>query len=35
MDSRAFVRSILGQTVVCTMTDGRTATGRFLCVDRL
>ena len=35
MDSHAFVRSILGQTVVCTMTDGRKITGIFLCIDRL
>jgi hypothetical protein len=35
VDSKVFVQSILGHTVVCTLSDGRTATGRLVCVDRL
>ena len=35
VDSRVFVQSILGQRVVCTLSDGRTAMGRLMCVDRL
>jgi hypothetical protein len=35
VDSMDFVRSILGQRVVCKLSDGRTATGIFVCIDRL
>lgn len=35
IDSGVFVQSILGQMVVCTLSDGRTASGRLVCVDRL
>jgi small nuclear ribonucleoprotein (snRNP)-like protein len=35
INSRTFVQHLLGQRVVCTLTDGRTATGRLVCVDRL
>lgn len=35
INSRIFVQHLLGQRVVCTLSDGRTATGRLLCLDRL
>jgi hypothetical protein len=35
IDSKSFVQSILGEQVVCTLSDGRKASGRLMCVDRL
>jgi hypothetical protein len=35
INTKTFVRSILGQKVVCTLSDGQTASGRLICVDRL
>jgi small nuclear ribonucleoprotein (snRNP)-like protein len=35
INSRIFLQNLLGHRVVCTLTDGRTATGDFECVDRL
>jgi hypothetical protein len=29
------MRNLLGETVTCTLDDGRTATGSLVCVDRL
>lgn len=29
------MRSILGKSIKCTLDDGRTATGTFVCMDRL
>ena len=33
--AQVFVKSILGRTIQCTLDDGRTATGVFICLDRL
>jgi hypothetical protein len=33
--SELFVQKLLGQKVICTLLDNRTATGRFICLDRL
>ena len=33
--AREKVQSLLGERVKCTLDDGRTVTGTFLCVDRL
>ncbi|KAI2501979.1 hypothetical protein MHU86_12462 [Fragilaria crotonensis] len=29
------LRNLLGQTLKCTLADGRTATGTLICIDRL
>ena len=29
------MRAILGKSIKCTLDDGRTATGTFVCMDRL
>ena len=29
------MRNLLGQTLKCTLADGRTATGTLICIDRL
>mmetsp|Transcript_14105 Transcript_14105/g.21538 ORF Transcript_14105/g.21538 Transcript_14105/m.21538 type:complete len:106 (-) Transcript_14105:279-596(-) len=29
------MRRLLGKTLKCTLDDGRTATGKLICVDRL
>jgi len=29
------MHNLLGKTLVCTLDDGRTATGALVCVDRL
>lgn len=36
-DDRAarYMKNILGEKVVCTLDDGRKATGQFICMDRL
>jgi small nuclear ribonucleoprotein (snRNP)-like protein len=33
--SREKVESLLGERIKCTLDDGRSVTGTFLCVDRL
>jgi small nuclear ribonucleoprotein (snRNP)-like protein len=30
-----YAKSILGQPITCTLDDGRTVQGKFLCIDRL
>jgi hypothetical protein len=32
---RNFILNLLGEKVICTLSDGRTASGRFICLDRL
>ena len=34
-DAIGMIRGILGQSIKCTLDDGRTATGTFVCMDRL
>ena len=34
-EAQAYISSILGQKIKCTLDDGRTATGEFICLDRL
>ena len=29
------MESLLGKTLKCTLDDGRTATGKLVCIDRL
>jgi len=33
--AQAFIKSILGRKIQCTLEDGRIAKGKFLCMDRL
>jgi small nuclear ribonucleoprotein (snRNP)-like protein len=33
--AREKVQSLLGERIKCTLDDGRSVTGTFLCVDRL
>mmetsp|Transcript_18865 Transcript_18865/g.24273 ORF Transcript_18865/g.24273 Transcript_18865/m.24273 type:complete len:102 (+) Transcript_18865:79-384(+) len=35
VDSKAAVQSLLGCKVRCTLNDGRVATGRLVCLDRM
>ncbi|KAL7578750.1 hypothetical protein ACA910_015983 [Epithemia clementina (nom. ined.)] len=32
---KAAINNLLGCRVRCTLSDGRTATGRFICIDRM
>ena len=35
MDPTDVLHKLLGARIKCTLDDGRSATGRFICVDRL
>lgn len=34
-DPKAVVKELLGCKIICSLSDGRTVTGRLVCVDRL
>lgn len=33
--SKEGIRSLIGSRIVCSLSDGRTTTGKFVCIDRL